>query len=437
MKGCGSVANAMHADSTLLLLFAAATVVALVARRLRIPYTVGLVLAGLGLGAVHPDYGIHLTKDLLYSVFLPGLLFEAAYHLDFSVFRKSWRAILALAVPGVVAAITVDGVHPRRDLVRDVLEHRLAWPTALVFAALIAATDPIAVVALFKSLGAPKRLGVLTEGESLVNDGTAVVLFTIIYSAVTSNEAHGVAQGLGEFVRVTGLGLVVGGALAFAASHLVRRVDDPMIEITLTTMTAYGSFLVAERFHVSGVIATVTAGMVCGNHAAPRGMSATTRVALESFWEYVAFALNSLVFLLIGLEVRIGALCHRRLGPDHGRVRRRYLRIERPSSSPSPHSWWHISERLPWSWSIMLTWGGLRGALSMVLALAIPGDFPGRGAIVTMTFGVVLISIVVQGTTAGPLLRALKLAGQTGAPGHGAATVAPRPVATPQRAQGR
>jgi CPA1 family monovalent cation:H+ antiporter len=402
----------MHADFTLLLLFAAATLVALIARRLRIPYTVGLVLAGLGLGAVHPAYGIHLTKDLLYSVFLPGLLFEAAYNLDFAELRASWRTILALAVPGVAAAIGVTASLLVASSRAMGSESGFGWPNALVFSALIAATDPIAVVALFKSLGAPKRLRVLTEGESLLNDGTAIVLFTIISTAVTSNEAHGVAAGIGEFFGVAGFGIVVGGAIALTASHAIRRVDDPMIEITLTTMTAYGSFLVAEHFHVSGVIATVTAGIVCGNHVAPRGMSRTTRFALESFWEYVAFALNSLVFLLVGLEVRIGVLVtgwapilSAFVAVTVGRAAVVFAvsALLRPTS-----------ERIPWRWSVTLTWGGLRGALSMVLALALPSGFAGREAIVTMTFGVVLISIVLQGTTAGPLLRALKLTGQNG-----------------------
>ncbi len=408
----------MHPASTLLLLFGAATAVALVARRLRIPYTVGLVLAGLALGAAHPDYGIHLTKELLYTVFLPGLLFEAAYHIDFATFRQSVRTIFALAVPGVVAAIGATASLLVATSHAAGVATAFGWTQALVFSALIAATDPVAVVALFKTLGAPKRLGVLTEAESLVNDGTAIVLFTIIYTAVTSEQGLSVPAGLLEFVEVSGLGVLVGGVAAFVTSQIIKRIDDPMVEITLTTMTAYGAFLLAEHAHASGVIATVTAGMVCGNYAAPRAMSATTRVALESFWEYVAFALNSLVFLLIGLEVQLGDLLRAWapitlafLAVTVGRaaVVSVVSLLLRPTT-----------ERLPWQWSVMLTWGGLRGALSMVLALALPADFPQRHAIVTMTFGVVLLSILVQGTTAGPLLRALGLASEAdAAPRHG------------------
>ncbi len=398
----------MHFESTLVLLFAAASVVALIARRLRIPYTVGLVLAGLGLGAAHVDHGFHLTKELLYAVFLPGLLFEASYHLHFADFKESARAIVALAVPGVVAAIGVTASLLVFSSHATGVASGFGWPHALVFSALIAATDPIAVVALFKTLGAPKRLGVLTEGESLVNDGTSIVLFTIVYSAVTTGGGFGIAAGAFEFLKVVGFGCLTGGAVAFVTSLVLKRIDDPMIEITLTTVTAYGSFVLAERFHFSGVISTVTAGMVCGSYGAPRAMTAATPVALESFWEYVAFALNSLVFLLIGLEVRIGAL-FAALAP----ITIAFLAVTLGRAAvvfAVSALLRKTAERIPWTWSVMLTWGGLRGALSMVLALALPSDFPQRDLVVTMTFGVVLLSIVLQGTTAGPLLRRLGLA---------------------------
>ena len=194
----------MHPTATFVLLFAAATAVALAARRIRFPYTVGLVLAGLALGAARLSYGVHLTKDLLYAVFLPGLLFEAAYHLDFQEFRRSVKAIFALAVPGVVAAIFVTAALLVLTWRATRAGSGFGWSQALVFAALIAATDPIAVVDLFKSLGAPHRLGVLAEGESLVNDGTAIVLFTIVYASVTSDGGVGIAASALEFVKVVG-----------------------------------------------------------------------------------------------------------------------------------------------------------------------------------------------------------------------------------------
>ena len=211
-------------------------------------------------------------------------------------------------------------------------------------------------------------------------------------------------------------------------SRITQRVDDPMIEITLTTVTAYGAFALAEHFHVSGVIATVTGGMVYGSYGAPRGMTATTRVVLESFWAYVAFALNSLVFLLIGLEVRVGSLVAA-WAPIviafAAVIIGRTLVVFTVSALMRP-----TPERLPWQWSVMLTWGGLRGALSMVLALALPQDFSQRALVITMTFGVVLLSILVQGTTAGPFLRALGLSGR--AVPHARAPVAAR-VSEPRK----
>jgi len=279
---------------------------------------------------------------------------------------------------------------------------------ALVFAALIAATDPIAVVALFKTLGAPKRLAVLVEGESLLNDGTAVVFFTLILGAVTGDSLS-IGGAVVDFVRVVGLGTLVGVLVGYLASKLTQRVDDPMIEITLTTIAAYGSFIIAEHFHLSGVIATVAAGMLCGNYGARTGMSPSTRIAVESFWEYVAFALNSIVFLLIGFEVHLSALLL-----SWKMILVAYLAVTLGRAALIYAVTWLLRrtrETLPWSWSAVLTWGGLRGGLSMVLVLALPRDFPHRDLLVTMTFGVVLISILLQGLSMGPLLRKLGLIG--------------------------
>jgi CPA1 family monovalent cation:H+ antiporter len=397
----------MHPETALILMFTAATAVAIATRHIKIPYTVALVLAGLVLGATRAVAGMHLTKELLYAVFLPGLIFEAAYHLDLNEFKDNAWTILTLAVPGVLIAIGTTATVL-------VLSSSIAatsgfgWSYALVFAALIAATDPIAVVSLFKSLRAPGRLSLLIEGESLVNDGTSIVLFTIVYGGVRGGGID-LATGAFEFAKVVGLGVAVGWGVGFAASRIIRRIDDPMIAITLTTIAAYGSFAGAEEFHFSGVIATVTAGMLCGNFASPRGMNSATRIAVESFWEYLAFALNSLVFLLIGLDVHIRSLIAEWrpillafLAVTVGRALVVFL-----ASALLRRT----REAIPWQWSVVLTWAGLRGALSMVLALAIDSDFPGRELIVTTTFGVVLLSIVIQGITAEPMLRALNLIG--------------------------
>jgi len=394
----------MPTETVFILLFVVATTVAIAARRLRIPYTVALVIAGLVLGWLQVLSPPHLTKELLFALFLPGLLFEAAYHLQFRDFWRNSSAIAALAVPGVMAAIalTVLLLVPATTVLN--LDRAFDWRDALVFGALIAATDPIAVVALFKSLGVPRRLGVLMEGESLLNDGTAVVFFTLALAYV-GGQVLTPAGIILDFVAIVGAGAVVGGGVGLAVSHVIQRVDDPMIEITLTTIAAYGSFVAAEQLHSSGVIATVVAGMLCGNYAARTGMSPSTRVAVETFWEYIAFGLNSMVFLLIGFEVRITALFASWLPIL---VAYFAVTVSRAVVMLLVSFVLRGERRIPPAWIAVLTWGGLRGGISMVLALSLSVvDVPHRALIVTITFGVVVLTILVNGLTMGPLLRRL------------------------------
>ncbi len=241
----------MGTEASFVLLFVVATAVAIGARRFRLPYTVALVLAGLVLGIVHLFEPPNLTKELLYSVFLPGLLFEAAFHLEFRDFWRDRTAIAALAVPGVAAAIGLTAVILEPIIKTLELGQGFGWPHAIVFGALIAATDPIAVVAMFKSLGAPRRLGVLMEGESLLNDGTAIVLFSLVLDMVSGGT--GTAAGIVvEFVKIVGGGLALGVLIGLGISQVIKQIDDPMIEITLTTIAAYGSFLAAEQLGFSG-----------------------------------------------------------------------------------------------------------------------------------------------------------------------------------------
>jgi Na+:H+ antiporter len=360
------------------------------------------VVAGLALGSLRAVELPHLTKDLLFSVFLPGLLFEAAFHLDYADFRRQWTAISALAIPGVIAAVGLTALIVTPVITVLALDPGFTWTYGLVFGALIAATDPVAVTALFRQLHVPKDLSVLVEGESLLNDGTSIIFLTLILAYVTGT-APSAGSLVVAFVTVTGGGALVGIAVGVAISLMIRRIDDAMIEITLTTIAAYGSFVLGEQLHVSGVIATVVAGMLCGSYGRPTGMSPTTKVAVETFWEYVAFALNSAVFLLIGFEVSLGAIVRqwREIGVAYLAVVAAragvvfavglFLRGKR--------------RRLPPSWMAVLTWGGLRGALSMVLALSLAPGFPHRELIVTMTVGVVVMSLLVQGTTMAPLLR--------------------------------
>ncbi|PYT01744.1 MAG: Na+/H+ antiporter [Acidobacteria bacterium] len=383
------------------------SIVAIVVRRLRIPYTVALVVVGLLITFQQP-LEVDLTPELILSLFVPPLLFEAAFHIEFKDLRQNLLPILGLAIPGVL--ITTFAVAL-------IVSYGLGIPmaSALVFGALISATDPVAVVSLFKALGAPKRLATLVESESLFNDGTAIVIFQLmvaaaIGSAVTGTgeqaESFDLLRSIIDFVRVAAGGLMIGVGLGWLIAQIIARVDDYLVETTLTTVLAFGAFLLAERFHVSGVLAVVAAGIITGN-VGPKGMSPTTRIVLFNFWEYLAFIANSLVFLLIGLEVNmreigasivpiavaLAAVMVSRLVVVYGITSLINLRLK---EVPLPASFQHV-----------LFWGGLRGAISLALALSLPLAIPERDLLRTMTFGVVLFTLLGQGTTMQYLMRRL------------------------------
>jgi CPA1 family monovalent cation:H+ antiporter len=394
----------MATESVFILLFVVAMAVAIAVRHWPVPYTVGLVLAGLVLGFIHILSPPHLTKALLYNIFLPGLLFEAAFHLEQSDFWQNRISIFALAVPGVVVAtaLTAAILTPAAESLG--IDRGFDWRYAVVFGALIAATDPIAVVAMLRNLGAPRRLSVLMEGESLLNDGTGIVFFTLSL-AIVSGGSVSAGELVLRFFAIVGIGGLIGIAIGVAVSKVIEHVDDPMIEITLTTIAAYSSFVLAESFHYSGVIATVAAGMLCGNYGARTGMSATTRIAVETFWRYVAFALNSIIFLLIGFEIDVRSLL-----ADAPMILIAYaaVMLARVAVVAGVAALLRRTrERIPLSWGAALTWGGLRGALPMVLALSLPPTFAPRGLIINMTFGVVVLFILMHGLSMSPLLRYL------------------------------
>ncbi|MEP6494996.1 MAG: sodium:proton antiporter [bacterium] len=383
-------------EHTFVVLFSIATVVAIAVSRTRVPYTVALVVVGLIVGSLNIVDPPKLTKELLFALFLPGLIFEAAYSLHIQELRRGWRTVTALAGPGVIAAIALTGVMTTWALRISGLQTDFTWRDGFVFAALVSATDPIAVVSLFRKLGVPPRLTTLVEAESLFNDGTSIVALTLIL-ALVGGDATSVAGLAGKFVLVVCGGAVVGAVIAYGIARVTERVNDPMIEITLTTIAAYGSFVVAEDLHLSGVIATVVAGLMLGTATRETAFSPETRVTADAFWQYVAFALNSIVFLLIGFEVRPGKLIASaavvaiafvlvvlaRLGVVAGVA----LGLRRSS------------ERMPAPWIALITWGGLRGALAMVLALALPGNLQHRSLLIDMTFGVVVVSLLLQGLT--------------------------------------
>ncbi len=409
-----------HVEVQVLVLLLVAALVAMGARRLRLPYTLALVLTGLVLGFIHIEAlsGLHLNADVLLLLFLPALLFEAAFHIDLSGLRKNLAPILTLAGPGVLVTVALTATLLHYALAATGIAPSFGWSHALLFASVIAATDPISVLALFKELGVARRLYMLVEGESLLNDGVAVVVFVIV-SAVLGVGAHGEADldGVGAiasyalktFLWMSGGGVVIGLMVGGAVSALTAQVDDHLVEVTLTTLVAYGSFLLAEQIHASGVLSTVTAGVVMGSVGKKHGMSVTTRVAVEDFWEYMGFLANSFIFLLVGLELAPGDIARQSALIGLGfavTVLARAVVIY--GTVPLVN---RISEHIPLAWRHVMVWGGLRGSLSMVLVLTLPGDFPGRGVLVTLVFGVVAGSLFVQGLTVGPLVRWLRVRG--------------------------
>ena len=396
----------------LLLLIAA--IVAMLCRRINFPYTVGLVFTGIALSFIPALTTMTLTTELLFSALLPPLIFEAAMFLPWRDIRKEMPVLLPMASLGLLLAalITALGMH-----------YFAGWPllSAGIFGVLIAATDPVSVIATFKETGVTGRLRLLVEAESLFNDGTAAVSFTLLLAiaAGTSPTAMGLAV---DTLWIVGGGILSGGLLALALLYLAGKTDDHLVEITLTTVAAYGSFMLAEHFQCSGVLATLTAGLVIGNRGHLGSITHKGREAAEAFWEFAAFVSNSLIFLLIGLhEARqnFWPIWHLAAMAILLVIVGRAL-VVYPIAALFSRSRLHLSG----ADQHVMFWGGLRGALALALALGLPASLPFRGEIVTVAFAVVAFSVVVQGLTMAPLLKALGLLPRAKG-GKGSATTTP------------
>jgi len=376
-----------------------ASLVAIVSRRLKLPYSVGLVVAGIGLALLPFGVELPLTRDLIFSIFLPPLIFEAALQLKWRDVRRDLPLTLGLALPGVAiaAAFVAAGMHYAAGW---------SWIGAGFFGILIAATDPVSVIAAFKEMRAERRLSMVVETESLLNDGTAAVGFSVLAAAlaggaltplaVAGSLAWTMAGGVVIGIGVTGLMLVVAG-----------RTDDHLVKITLTTIAAYGSFLIAEHFHTSGVLASMTAGLLAGNTKGLCAIDERGYSHVLAFWEYAAFLVNSVVFILIG-----GHEAHQplRLYAAAAGIAIAVVLLGRmlavyPIAALVRRTAFGIDLR----YQHVLVWGGLRGALALALALALPDGVPEQREIVVVCFAVVAFSIFVQGLTMPWLLRRFRL----------------------------
>ncbi len=379
----------------------AACLVAMLSRRLRLPYSVGLVAAGLGLAGLGLADKLVLTPRLVIEVLLPPLVFEAALQLKWRPFRRGLPVALTLAFPGVVvtAAVVAAGMH---------LVAGWSWLGGGLFGFLIAATDPVSVIAAFREMKVDHKLSLLVESVSLLNDGSAAVGFTVLVGLAQGGAASPAAIAGSAAWMVLG-GIAVGAAAALAVLLLAGRTDDRLVEITLTTLAAYGGFLGAEHLHMSGVLAAVAAGLIVGNVGWRGPISDEARRPVLAFWDYAAFLANSVVFILIGahtshhlaqLFTPVSALAI-------------VLVIVAQASAVYPLCALFIrsGQRVSLRFQHVLVWGGLRGALSLALALSLPDTLPEKGPILLAAFTVVVFSLFVQGLTMAPFIRRLGLTG--------------------------
>ena len=384
-------------------LVAAAVAVALVARRFALPYSVALVLFGLGLAIIGPDVRLPVSPELLLAIVLPGLVFEAAFRTDVEVLRPAAAGVLLLAIPGVVVVAAIVAIVLSTT-------SGLTFTEAFLVGAMVAATDPAAVLSTFRRARVPARLATIVEMESLVNDGTGIVLFALALETLSGGGSLG-GSIVGFVVSIVGSS-VLGALLGGAAARLVRGVDDHLTELAITVVLAYGTYLIADAIALSGVIATLVAAGVFGA-TARAGLTARATEAIDVVWEFTAFLLTAGVFLLVGLAIAPQTLVlaaapiawgilailvgravvvYGLLGSMSAAIAR--LGDRRGASSAIPPAWLHV-----------LFWAGLRGAVSVALALSLPADLPNRELLQGIVFGIVLFTLIVQGTTSGWVVR--------------------------------
>jgi monovalent cation:H+ antiporter, CPA1 family len=400
----------------LFILFFIAVISAIFLRRVNIPYTIGLVLIGLAMAYAVKDVealdfiaDIRLTHDVIVYVLLPTLIFDAATNIDARLLFKNLVPILSLAIPGLVIStlivgLTVNYLTP------------LHLGTAILFGALISATDPVAVVALFEKLGAPERLTILVDGESLFNDATAIVLFNIIVAMIitdTSFSVDSVYHGIFEFITVFFGGLIIGAVTGYIVIQIIKfSKNDPLVQLALSTILAYSAFILAEYYlDVSGVMAVLAAGIMLSWHGSTR-FTGETKQYLKHFWEYAAFVCNSFIFLLLGVaELHLFTL----IGHSNNLIFYIAAAIIAVTIARIIVVFWvpyvlsFKSEKIDNKYKTVIFWGGLRGAVPLALALSLSRHFEGEQLIVELTLGVVLFTLLVQGSTVKSLIKFLKL----------------------------
>ncbi|MBH0228898.1 cation:proton antiporter [Halobacillus yeomjeoni] len=390
----------------ILLLLAISVTVIGIAKLLNEPYSIALVIVGLILGLTElpiiEDAEFYITQSEVFqatviSLFLPILLGDATLKLPFHHLYEQKKPVLGLAFVGTFLSFLCigGGAYYLLDLPLAV---------AFTFAALMSATDPISVLSIFKSLGVPEKLSTVMEGESLFNDGIAVVLFKIssIYLLTYIEMGwQGLGSGVFLFLKFAIGGALIGVILGFIFSQIIRIFDDYPLEIAFSALLFFGSYFIAEHFHTSGVIAVVVAGFMFGDYGAKIGMSKETRTNINTFWDVITLIANSLIFLMVGLEIR-----NISFAGSWGYIVLAIIIVLVGRTIALYVSTGWVKE-LTARERILLNWGGLRGSLSIALALSLPMEFDGREQVLLFTFSVVLFSLIVQGLTIKPLIQKL------------------------------
>jgi len=401
----------MREIELVLALMAVVAALAAVARRIGIPYPLLMVVGGTAIGLIPGLPHIELEPDLVFLLFLPPLLYVAASSTSIRDIRKNTRPIALLAVGLVLATVAAVAV------VVHLAVPSISWPIAFALGAIVAPPDAIAATAVLQRVGAPKRIVTILEGESLMNDATALVAYRIALIAAATGAFSFVEAG-GRFIAVAIGGVLLGLAVGFAVTDLRRRLTDTPVSITVSLLAPYAAYLPAEQLGVSGVLAAVTAGLYVGQHAS-RTLSSEARVAGAAVWQMVVFILNGLVFTLVGLQlpsivaglgniptatllglgglVSLTVIVTRFAWVFPGTYVPRLLSPALRRRDPNP----------PWQWVVVLGWAGMRGAVSLAAALALPHELPERPLLIFVTYCVIATTLIGQGLTLPFVIRGL------------------------------
>jgi monovalent cation:H+ antiporter, CPA1 family len=384
----------------LLIVLAVGSGVAIFARRVNIPYNVALVIVGLLLVLTNIVPTTPMDPGVVLMVFLPILIFQGALSADAASLKLASRPILTLAFPAVAISLLVTAA-----LTAGVIG--LPFPVALLLGAVLAITDTVSVLLAFRSVRVPHRLAAIMEGESLFNDGTALVLVGVAATVVISGSVDAGEIGRTLFVAVV-LGAVLGAMFGMLAAQVLRRAPDDLTAVLASLVAAFATSLVTEHFHGSAVIAVVVAGVLVGQEVRAEG-DASRVLALEGFWEIAAFVTNVWLFLLVGIQLSADILL-REAWPVALAVIA--LHIGRAAAVYGSFGGLHLlGERMPWAWQHVMVFGNIKGALSMAAVLSLPANVPYRERLIAIVFGVTLVTMVTQALPFKAFLRWLGVSG--------------------------